>query len=139
MKRAIFLLGFLPATLFCGKGPANVGYLKVNVVPDQAGVFVDGQYYGPATLHGGARKYLVAPGPHQVKMVDPRYQDATVPVLIQAGKTVKIAQALTPKPAPKPPFATLRVICDATMAAVMLNNQYVGHVGELTADRMVFN
>ena len=133
MKRTLLLSCLLPATLFCGNIATNgqpAGYLKVNVVPDRAGLFVDGQYLGPASRFGAARKYLMTPGQHQIRMVDPRAEEGTATVQIEAGKTAKISEALTPKPAPKPPFATLKVMCAKNLAAVMLNEHFVGHVDE---------
>jgi hypothetical protein len=136
MKRTLLpmLLCFLPASLFCGnvaRDGQQVGYLKVNVVPDRAGLFVDGRYFGPAARYGSARKYLMTPGKHEVRLVDPRYEESTATVDIAPGKTATISEALTPKPAPTPPFATLKVICSPMkLAAVMLNDHYAGHVAE---------
>jgi hypothetical protein len=134
MKRTLLLLCFLPATLFCGniatKGQ-QVGYLKVNAVPGDAGLFVDGEYFGPASCFGFTRKYLITPGQHQITIIDPRCQQATATVDIKPGKTASISEALTPKPAPTPPYATLKVHCaKKNLAAVMLNDTFVGHVDE---------
>ena len=133
MKRALLLLFVGPAMLLCGATTADhasVGYLKVNVTPDKAGVFVDGQYYGPAARYASTRKYIIAPGKHVITMVDPRCEDATATVQIEAGKTATITETLKPKTPPRPPYGTLRVICSYNLAAVMLNDEYVGHVDE---------
>ena len=132
MKLAL-LLCFAPAALFCGTIATNyqaAGYLKVDVTPDKAGVFMDGAYLGPAARYGSTRKYLIAPGQHQITMVDPRYEDASATVQIEAGKTAKISESMKAKPEPQAPFATLRVICAKNLAAVMVNDRYVGHVDE---------
>jgi len=133
MKRTILLICLLPAAIFCGNiapNPNTIGYLKVNVVPSDAGLFVDGRYFGPASHHG-MRKYLIAPGEHKVTMTDPRYEVSTIIVEVLAGKTVAISEALTPKPEPKSPFATLKVACGKeVLAAVMLNDEFVGTVSE---------
>src|ERR1035437_518089 len=133
MKSRLLLLCLLPATVFCGNiaiDGQRAGYLQVNVVPNSAGLFVDGQYLGPASRYGAARKYLMTPGQHQIRMVDPRAEEGTATVQVEAGKTAKISEALTPKPAPKPPFGTLKISCAENLAAVMLNDHFVGHVDE---------
>ena len=131
--RLALLLCFVPATLFCADMPTkhqDVGYLKVNVTPDKAGVFVDGEYLGPAARYGTTQKYLMTPGQHQIRLVDPRYEDASATVQIEVGKTAKISETLKAKPEPQAPFATLRVICAKNLAAVMVNDHFVGHVDE---------
>ena len=132
--RLALLLCFVPTMLVCAANaasPPNVGYLKVSVTPDKAGVFVDGEYLGPAARYGMTKKYLMAPGQHQIKLVDPRYEDASATVQIEAGKTAKISETLKAKSEPQAPFATLRVICAKNLAAVMVNDHFVGHVEEL--------
>jgi hypothetical protein len=133
MSRMLLVACFVSAMLVCGSMAATrgeVGYLKVSVNPDKAGVYVDGQYFGPAARFASARKYEIAPGQHQITLVDPRCEDATATVQIVAGKTAKITETLKPKPEPKPPFATLKIVCPHDLAAVMMNNEFVGHVDE---------
>jgi hypothetical protein len=55
-------------------GQQNTGYLKTNVNPGRAGVFIDGKYVGPAGNFGVGRKYTVAAGDHEVKLSEPRYE-----------------------------------------------------------------
>jgi hypothetical protein len=133
MKRTLLAICLIPAALLCRSAvnPSTIGYLKVNVVPDRAGLYVDGVYWGPASRFGAARKYLMPPGEHKVTMVDPRCEPSTATVDVFAGKTASISEALTPKPEPKPPFATLKVECGKYIfGGVMLNNNYVGTVSE---------
>jgi hypothetical protein len=133
MKRNVLPLFLAPAMLICGATAAertDMGYLKVKVTPDKAGVFLDGQYYGPAARFASTRKYLVAPGKHEITLVDPRYEDASATVQIEAGKTAIVTETMKAKPEPKPPFGTLRIVCSYKLAAVMLNDRYVGHVDE---------
>ena len=131
--RTFLPLCFVSAMLVCAAnaaGPQEVGYLKVNVTPDKAGVYMDGEYLGPAARYGSTRTYLVAPGQHQLTIVDPRYEDASATVRVELGKTAKISESLKAKPEPQAPFAMLRVICARNLAAVMVNNRFVGHVDE---------
>src|SRR5689334_13641231 len=69
---ALILGGSVFAPLAFGQG---VGYLKANIDPGRAGVFVDGKYLGPATNFGVARKYALSPGEHELKLVDPRFEE----------------------------------------------------------------
>jgi hypothetical protein len=55
---ALILGGYVMAPLAFGQG---VGYLRANIDPGRAGVFVDGRYLGPATNFGIARKYALSP------------------------------------------------------------------------------
>lgn len=108
----------------------STGYLKVSVDPGRAGVFVDGKYLGPAANFRVARKYAVAPGEHEVKLLEPRYEDVVTKVTIQAGKTTKVAETMKALPLAKPPFGRLRTITTDKFAAVYVNGRFMGHAGE---------
>ena len=108
----------------------NVGYLRVNANPGSTGVFIDGKYVGPAKSFGRTRRYAVAPGQHEVKLLEPRYEDVTTTVQIQAGMTQTIAQQMTPRELIKPPYGTLRVRGFDKFAAVYVNDRFVGHADE---------
>ena len=89
VSRAALLiaLSFLPAAAQQGSG-----YLKTKVSPGRAGVFVDGKYVGPAANFGVGRKYAIAPGPHEIRLSEPRYEEMVTKVTIEPGKTTKLAQ-----------------------------------------------
>ncbi len=108
----------------------NTGYLKVSVDPGRAGVFVDGKYLGPAANFRVARKYTVAAGEHEVKLLEPRYEDIVTKVTIQAGKTTKVAETMKALPLAKPPFGRLRTITTDKFSAVYVNGRFMGHAGE---------
>ena len=111
--------------------PGDTAYLKTKVDPGRAGVFVDGKYVGPAANFKIGRKYALAPGKHEVKLVDPRYEEFTTTVDVEAGKTVVVAQTLKPLPPPKPPLGTLKTTVTASkFDAVYLNDKFYGHTGE---------
>jgi hypothetical protein len=105
-------------------------YLKTSVDPGRAGVFVDGKYVGPAGNFGIGRKYALPPGSHQIKLVDPRYEESTSTVELTAGKTTKLAEKLKPLPPPKGPLGGLRTPYPEKYAAVYINDHYYGHAGE---------
>lgn len=108
----------------------STGYLKTSVNPGRAGVFVDGKYVGPAANFGMARKYAVAPGEHEVKLLEPRYEDVVTKVTIQAGKTAKVSETMKPLPPAKPPFGKLHTVSSNKFDAVYVNDRFMGHAGE---------
>jgi hypothetical protein len=110
----------------------STGYLKTKVNPGRAGVFVDGKYVGPAGNFGMGRKYAVAPGEHEIRLSEPRYEDFVTKVNIEPGKTFKLDQAMKALPVPKPPFGRLRTISSDKFAAVYVNGKYMGHTDEFS-------
>ncbi len=107
------------------------GYLKVKANPTHAGVFVDGKYVGPAANFGMARKYVVPAGEHEVVLRDPRCQDFTTKVKIEAGKTFTLSQTLQPATLASPPFGNLRIEGGSSkFDAVYVNDKFMGHVDE---------
>jgi hypothetical protein len=109
---------------------AGTTFLKTNVNPGRAGVFVDGKYVGPAGNFRIGRKYALPPGQHQVKLVDPRYEEVSKTVDLKEGKTTKLAETLKPLPPPKGPFGGLRTPVPEKYAAVYINDKFYGHAGE---------
>jgi len=108
------------------------GYLKAQVNPGRAGVFVDGKYLGPAANFRISRKYPLPAGEHEVRLVDPRFEEYSSTVTIEAGKTTALSQTLKPLPEPKPPFGRLRTEADDKFAAVYVNGKFMGHVDEFS-------
>jgi hypothetical protein len=111
-------------------GQSKDAYLKVKVNTGRAGVFVDGKYLGPAANFRFARKYAVAPGRHEIKLSEPRFEDAVTAQEFQAGKTTVVSQTLKPVPLAKGPFGLLRVKNPDKYAAVYINEKFYGHAGE---------
>ena len=110
----------------------TMGKLKTEVDPGRAGVFVDGKYMGPAANFKVAQTYPLAPGEHEIKLVDPRYQDIIKKVTIEAGKKTVIHETMTALPLAKPPFAMLRTENADHFAAVYVNDHFMGHVDEFS-------
>lgn len=108
------------------------GSLSVKAHPGRAGVFVDGKYLGPAANFRIARTYAVAAGEHEVKLIDPRYEELTTKVTVKAGKKTTISQTLKALPPPKPPFGRLRTESTDKFAAVYVNDKYMGHADEFS-------
>lgn len=113
-------------------GQEKPGYLKTNVNPGRAGVFIDGKYVGPAANFRVGRKYAVAAGQHEVKLSEPRYEDVVKNVTIESGKTTKLVETMKAVPAAKPPFGLLRTISADKYAAVYVNGKFMGHADEFS-------
>jgi hypothetical protein len=112
-------------------GQQNTGYLKTKVNPGRAGVFIDGKYVGPAANFRVGRKYAVAPGEHEIKLEEPRYEEVVTKATIQAGKTMTLSQTMKPLAPAKPPFGRLRTIAPSDkFVAVYVNGRFMGHAGE---------
>jgi len=124
------LLALAVTALACAA--ADTGKLKTEVQPGRAGVFIDGKYVGPAANFKIARSYDVAPGEHEVKLADPRYQEIVKKVTITAGKTTVLKETMVALPPAKPPFGKLRIENPDHFAAVYVNDRFMGHVDEFS-------
>lgn len=111
---------------------ADTGTLKTVISPGRAGVFIDGKYVGPAKNFKVAQTYIVAAGEHEVRFVDPRYEELVKKVTITAGKKAVVTDTLKPLPEPKPPFGTLRTESADHFGAVYVNGKFMGHVDEFS-------
>jgi hypothetical protein len=109
-----------------------MGSLCVKANTGRAGVFVDGKYMGPAANFRVARTYAVPAGEHEVKLIDPRYEELTTKVTIQPGKKTTIHETLKEVPLAKPPFGNLRTENPDKFAAVYVNDRFMGHVDEFS-------
>jgi len=108
------------------------GSLVCKVNPGRAGVFVDGKYLGPAANFRVARTYGVSAGEHELKLVEPRYQEITKKVTVTAGKKTVVKETMTALPVPKPPFGRIRTENKDKFAAVYVNGKYYGHADEFS-------
>src|SRR5689334_23039866 len=70
------------------------GYIKAYGSPADAGVFVNGQYIGPAHRFTLSEKYPVGAGEAEVTFRDPRHEDYTTKVTVRPGKTTKIKYSM---------------------------------------------
>jgi PEGA domain len=111
---------------------ADTGKLRTEVQPGRAGVFIDGKYVGSAANFKIARTYDVAPGEHEVKLVDPRYQEIVKKVTIVSGKKTVLKEVMTAIPLAQPPFGRLRVENADKFAALYVNDKFMGHADEFS-------
>jgi hypothetical protein len=108
----------------------NNGYLAVSANPHEAGVFLDGKYLGPAKNLGVTRTFSVPAGTHELRLVDPRYEEVIQQITVESGKKTKVKQKMKPLTPAQPPFGVLRVLHPDKYAAVYINNKYYGHADE---------
>ena len=130
-KQQLVFAGILAAVPFLCLAQEN-GSLCVKANTGRAGVFLDGKYLGPAANFRVARTYSVPAGDHDVKLVDPRFEELATKVTIKPGKKTTIHQTLKELPAAKPPFGTLRTETTDKFAAVYVNDKYMGHADEFS-------
>jgi len=118
-----------------------MGRLQVKASPGRAGVFLNGKYLGPAANFGRARTYGVPAGEHELKLVEPRYEEVTTKITVKAGAKTVHAATMKALPIPQPPFGTLRTIHPDRFAAVYINGKFMGHVDEFSnfAQGMLLN
>ena len=119
----------------------ETGYIKAHGKPGDAGVFINGQYVGPAVRFTVPEKYPAPTGEIEVTFKDPRYEDFTTKVTVRPKKTTKIKYALKPVEPAKPPFGRFRLgggepdsfisVAAGDTGAVYLNDKFYGHVDEL--------
>ena len=97
-----------------------------------SGVWIDGGYVGYLKELHGSKKVLLLPGEHVITVRQDGYQDFTQRVTVQPGEKqvvrVEMQKAATePMPAVT---ATVKIEVNPNRAAVFVDGQFVGHVGE---------
>jgi hypothetical protein len=117
------------------------GYVKAYGSPGDAGVFVNGQYMGPAKRFTLSEKYMAPAGDVEVTFRDPRYEDFTTKVKVTPNKTTKIHFTMKKLEVPQPPFGRLRLgggepesflsVAAGDTGAVYVNDHFYGYVDEL--------
>jgi len=114
---------------------ANPGILKTKVKPDDAGVWVDGEYVGHADRFSGPGENLfLSPGEHEIRFTMVYYQDHTEKVTIKAGEKTVIRQKLAPSDEKRPtgPFGKVKIHpAQALNAAVIVNGRHIGYADQI--------
>jgi hypothetical protein len=97
-----------------------------------SGVWVDGGYVGYLKELKGSKKVLLLPGEHVISVKQDGYQDFTERVVVQPGQkyVVRVAMAKAVTPAMPSVTATVKIAINPNRAAVFVDGQFVGHVGE---------
>lgn len=108
----------------------NTGRLRVDAKPTRAGLFIDGEYIGPARNHGTVRRYTLPAGTHELTLRDSGHVDLTETITITAGETTELEFEMEPREVITPPWGTLRTRSTDKFAAVYVNDQFMGHADE---------
>jgi hypothetical protein len=122
-------------------GAQQTGYIKAYGAPGDAGVFLNGQYLGPAHRFTLSEKYPAPAGEVEVTFKDPRYEDYTTKGTVHPGKTTKIKYSMKKLEPPKPPFGRLRLgggepesfisVAAGDVGAFYIDGRFMGYVDQL--------
>jgi hypothetical protein len=101
-------------------------------VEKTSGVWVDGQYVGYLKELKGSKKVMLLPGDHEISVRQAGYQDFTRHVTVQPGATQVIQVAMQKAATGAMPAITaeVKLSVNPSRAAVFLDGQFIGHVGE---------
>lgn len=102
-------------------------------VEKDSGVWIDGEYIGYVKELKGDKKLLLLPGKHQITVRQSGYGDFVREVVVEPGQrqTVRVAMRLLPGARPPSVTAELKLTVEPGRAAVFVDDNYVGHAGEL--------
>lgn len=102
-------------------------------VEKDAGVWIDGEYIGYVKELKGDKKLLLLPGKHQITVRESGYGDFVREVVVEPGQrqTVRVAMRLLPGARPPSVTSELKLTVEPGRAAVFVDDNYVGHAGEL--------
>ena len=119
----------------CGKTNDVMGTVQfegTSKIAKTSGVWVDGQYVGYLRELKGSKSIMLLPGRHVITVRQDGYQDFTDEVQIQPGKTELVSVAMQKAPTGRLPLvlATVKIDVNPSRAAVFVDDQFVGHVGE---------
>ncbi len=140
MRRLPLLAALAVFAVTCASAQ-QTGFIKARGKPGDAGVFINGQYVGPAVRFTVPEKYPAPAGEVEITVKDPRYEDYTTKVTVRPSKTTHLKYALKKLEEPKPPFGRFRLgggepesfmsIAAGDTGAVYINDKFFGYVDEL--------
>ena len=111
----------------------EVKFEGASKVERDAGVWIDGEYLGYVKELKGNKKVLLMPGKHQIVARQAGYGDFISEIVVEPGQTqiVSVRMALVPGAAAPKITSELKLTIQPARAAVFLDNNYIGHAGEL--------
>jgi PEGA domain-containing protein len=132
MLLAVSSLLLTPAIYAGNQVMGEIQFEGKSKVEKTSGVWVDGEYVGYLKELKGSKKVLLLPGEHVVTVRQDGYQDFTQRVMIQPGQKQVIEVAMQKAPTGTMPavMATVKIAVNPSRAAVFVDGQFVGHVGE---------
>jgi len=132
----IALSVFLMSSLSLARDSKVMGEVKfegASKVERDAGVWIDGEYLGYVKELKGNKKVLLMPGKHQIVARQAGYGDFVTEIVVEPGQTqiVSVRMSLVPGAATPKITSELKLTIQPARAAVFLDNNYIGHAGEL--------
>jgi hypothetical protein len=101
-------------------------------VEKDSGVWVDDQYLGYLKELKGSKKILLLPGEHKLAVRQDGYREFTAEIKVNPGEKQSVSVKMVKDPDFKMPavFSEIKLGVTPDRAAVFVDGQYVGHVGE---------
>lgn len=122
-----------PALPAQNQQPAEVRFNADNQDERDAGVWIDGKYFGYVKELKGDKKVLLPPGEHEFSFRSDGYKDLVKKITLAPGdlQTIDVVLEENPKSIyPGDDAAELRLDIQPKRAAVFLDDAYVGHGGD---------
>jgi PEGA domain len=123
----------VPQAMFAGNDVmGEIQFEGKSKVERTSGVWIDGGYVGYLKELHGSKRVLLLPGEHVITVRQDGFQDFSQRVTIQPGEkqVVRVEMQKAPtEPMPKV-TATVKIEVNPNRAAVFVDGQFVGHVGE---------
>lgn len=115
---------------------SNNGVLKTKVQPDDAGVWVDGEYAGHADrFNGPGENLFLSPGSHEIRFSMVYFKDYSTTVNIQPGGKTVVEYKLEPSGEKHPtgPFGKVKIQTPKSElnAAVLVDGMHIGYVDQI--------
>ena len=102
-SKKVLLLSVVMEKAITPPMPKETATVKIEVKPDRAAVFVDGQFAGHAGEFGGAgRAMLIAPGEHHIRIALPGYNSFETDINPLANQKVSVKTELAKSSDPLP-------------------------------------
>jgi hypothetical protein len=110
----------------------EVEFTGATKVEKTSGVWVDGQYLGYLKELKGSKKILLLPGQHEIAVRQDGYHEFTQKITVRPGEKQTISVTMVSDPRFKMPsvFSEIKLAVTPDRAAVFVDGQFVGHVGE---------
>jgi PEGA domain-containing protein len=101
-------------------------------VEKTSGVWIDGQYVGYLKELKGSKKVMLLPGDHLISVRQAGYQNFTQDIVVHPGDKQIVQVAMQKAPTGPMPAVTaeVKISVNPSRAAVFLDEQFIGHVGE---------
>ena len=110
----------------------EVQFEGASKVERDSGVWIDGQYVGYLKELKGDKKVMLLPGEHEISVRQAGLENFVRKIVVEPGQkqTVRVAMEKSVGWSTPSTTATLKLTVQPHRAAVLLDDWYVGHVGE---------